>query len=210
MAISISPERRARSVFLNCPFDDEYESLFHAMVFTVIRCGFVARCALEVAGTEENRFEKIAGIIRDCDHSIHDLSRVELDKVNHLPRFNMPFELGLFFGARLYGGRAQKTKTCFVLDSKPHQYKITLSDIGGQDGAGHDNDYKELIGAVRRYLNSQKPKGSAPLPGKPRITKEYEKFGSLLPKLAKRLELDGDDIDFNDYVHIVEEYVTVS
>jgi len=35
------------SVFVNCPFDEEYEELFDAIVFAVHDCGFVARCALE-------------------------------------------------------------------------------------------------------------------------------------------------------------------
>jgi hypothetical protein len=36
-----------RPVFLNCPFDDEYRSLFEAIVFTIHLCGFSCRCALE-------------------------------------------------------------------------------------------------------------------------------------------------------------------
>jgi len=35
------------SVFINCPFDEEYEELFDAVVFAVHDCGFAARCALE-------------------------------------------------------------------------------------------------------------------------------------------------------------------
>ena len=36
-----------QSVFINCPFDDDYKPLFQAMVFTVIRCGYLPRCAKE-------------------------------------------------------------------------------------------------------------------------------------------------------------------
>ena len=35
------------SVFINCPFDDDYRSLFRALVFAIEACGFGARCALE-------------------------------------------------------------------------------------------------------------------------------------------------------------------
>lgn len=37
----------AENVFINCPFDDEYQPLFRALVFAVQDCGFVARSALE-------------------------------------------------------------------------------------------------------------------------------------------------------------------
>jgi len=39
-------------------------------------------------------------IIRDSQFGIHDVSRVELDDANRLPRFNMPLELGLFLRAK--------------------------------------------------------------------------------------------------------------
>jgi hypothetical protein len=46
------------NVFINCPFDDDYAPLFDALVFTVIRCGFNARCAREVDNAVEGRFSK--------------------------------------------------------------------------------------------------------------------------------------------------------
>jgi hypothetical protein len=41
-------------------------------------------------------------MIGECDYGIHDLSRVEVD-AGGIPRFNMPMELGLHLGARLFG-----------------------------------------------------------------------------------------------------------
>jgi hypothetical protein len=37
----------ARQVFLNCPFDDGYRPIYEAIIFAVIHCGFVVRCARE-------------------------------------------------------------------------------------------------------------------------------------------------------------------
>ena len=34
------------NVFINCPFDGEYQPLFRALVFAVQICGFVPRSAL--------------------------------------------------------------------------------------------------------------------------------------------------------------------
>ena len=92
---------RPQGVFINCPFDPEYRPIFEAVVFAVHRCGFVARCALEDGDSDVVRIAKILRMIRDCALGIHDLSRV--DAQGKLPRFNMPFELGLFMGARQFG-----------------------------------------------------------------------------------------------------------
>ena len=79
-------------VFINCPFDEEYRPLFPALVFVVHACGMTARTALEADNGAEVRIEKIVRIIRECCHSVHDISRVELDADSGLPRMNMPFE----------------------------------------------------------------------------------------------------------------------
>jgi hypothetical protein len=46
-------------------------------------------------------------MIAECDFSIHDISRVELDDHSRLPRFNMPLELGADLGLRLQGPALQ-------------------------------------------------------------------------------------------------------
>ena len=86
----------APSVFINCPFDPDYRPLFEAMVFTVARCGFAPRCAMEIVDGAGTRIEKIMDLIGKCPLGIHDISRTGLDHDSGLPRFNMPFELGLF------------------------------------------------------------------------------------------------------------------
>jgi hypothetical protein len=95
--------RRKIPVFINCPFDGDYLPFFHATIFTVYRCGFTPRCALEVIDGGGTRIAKIEKLIEECPFGIHDISRTELDATNRLPRFNMPLELGLFLGARRYG-----------------------------------------------------------------------------------------------------------
>jgi hypothetical protein len=100
------------------PFDDEYRRLFYALVFTIHECGFRARCALEAEDSGEERIRKIKRIIRECRYGIHDISRVELDALNQMPRFNMPLELGLFLGAQEYGSGEQARKRSLVLDTE--------------------------------------------------------------------------------------------
>jgi hypothetical protein len=55
--------RRRTSVFINCPFDGAYLPFFHAIVFTVTRCAFKPRCALEVIDSGGTRIAKI-GVAR--------------------------------------------------------------------------------------------------------------------------------------------------
>lgn len=50
------------NVFINCPFDSTYKSLFDVMVFTVHDCGFIARCVLEEEDTSQVRIDKIYSI----------------------------------------------------------------------------------------------------------------------------------------------------
>jgi hypothetical protein len=52
-------------------------------------------------------------MIRECRYGIHDLSRIELNEAQY-PRFNMPFELGIFFGARYIGTGEQKKKNADI------------------------------------------------------------------------------------------------
>jgi hypothetical protein len=53
------PAGYATNVFINCPFDAEFEPLFHAIVFAVIQCGHTIRCALESDDTGATRIDRI-------------------------------------------------------------------------------------------------------------------------------------------------------
>ena len=127
------------SVFVNCPFDNAYKPMFEAVVFAVFDCGYRPRCALEAYDAGEVRIEKIIALVKNCRLGVHDISRTELNAAD-LPRFNMPFELGLFLGAKQFGNAVQRRKTCLVLDREPYRYQAFLSDIAGQDIAAHGGD----------------------------------------------------------------------
>ena len=102
-------------------------------MFTVLDCGFSARCALEAEDSGEERIRKIKRIIRECRFGVHDISRVQLDAGTGLPRFNMPLELGIFLGAKRFGGRMQGAKSALILERD--QY-LTRS-IAPTSRAGH-------------------------------------------------------------------------
>ena len=84
-------------VFLNVPFDRAYESLFVALVGTLVFVRMRPRCVLEVRETGEGRLARIFELMRSCRVSIHDLTRAGTPS-----RFNMPFELGLAYALKLF------------------------------------------------------------------------------------------------------------
>ena len=51
------------NVFVNCPFDRDYAPLFDAILFTIFKCGFRPRCAMEADDAGDIRIEKINTII---------------------------------------------------------------------------------------------------------------------------------------------------
>lgn len=160
-----------RNVFINCPFDKEFAPCFEALVFTITACGYVARCALEDRDGINIRFAKLVKLIGECRLSIHDLSRVELN-INSLPRFNMPFELGLVMGARHFGTRAQRQRSALIMVREQFALSEYLSDLGGNDPEAHRNEPREVVRIISRYLG-RTPDGGQ-LPGGPQWL--FEKF----------------------------------
>src|ERR1044072_808803 len=142
------------SVFLNCPFDSDYQHHFRALVFCIQDCGFTPRCALELEDASEVRIDKILGLVENSRYGIHDISRTELDEESRLPRFNMPLELGIFLGAKYFGGSRQRAKACIVFDRERFRYQRFCSDIAGLDVRAHYGDERALIRGVREALRS--------------------------------------------------------
>lgn len=191
---------------MNCPFDVAYRSLFDAIVFAIYACGYSARCALEANDGSQVRIDKIATIIAECRFGIHDISRTEPDPTTGLPRFNMPFELGMFMGAKRYGRAQQKQKNCLILDVERHRYQKFISDIAGQDIAAHGGDVASAITLVRDWLSNASPK-TFHFAGGAALMRRYESFRAQLPAAAERLHLRVEELTFNNYVVQVEEWL---
>jgi hypothetical protein len=197
----------ATDVFINCPFDAEYEPLFHAVVFAVLHCGYAARCALETEDTGATRIERIYRLIEECRFGIHDISRIEHDCVHGLPRFNMPFELGLFLGARRFGAKPQSAKLCLVLDAERYRYQKYLSDIAGQDIRRHDNEPARAVAAVRDWLAASRSRSAKPLPGARAIMRDYGEFQAKLPAMLRAAELEPAELGFSDRAIFIAQFL---
>jgi hypothetical protein len=186
----------ARSVFINCPFTQDYEPILRALIFAVADCGYRPRSAQEIVDGGDVRLQKIERLIEESAFGIHDLSNMELDKSTGLPRFNMPMELGLFLGAKRFGDETRKTKRCLILDSQPYRYQAAISDIAGQDIKAHRGDPIEAIRCVRAFLRTVSRRKT--IPGAAHIAERYRKYEADLPAMCKNLRYDPNDLDFND------------
>ena len=137
------------NVFINCPFDTEYDSLLRPLLFTIAYLGFNPRIAKEVSDSAEIRIEKICNLVKKSKYSVHDLSRLKATKTGEFYRLNMPFELGIDYGARRFASGSLQGKRFLILEERPHDYKRALSDISGLDIKDHGNDPIKIVRAIR-------------------------------------------------------------
>ena len=111
-----------KNVFINCPFDEEYETLLKSILLIISYLGYNPRIALESSDVSTTRLSKIVALIEESKYSIHDLSRLKSKRKNEFARLNMPFELGIDFGSKKFSNN-HKTKKFLVLSNDVHDYK---------------------------------------------------------------------------------------
>jgi hypothetical protein len=142
------------SVFINIPFDKQYERLYLALIAGIVGLGGYPRSTLEVPPTKD-RLRRIFRLIRSCDISIHDLSRVQLSQsAPRCPRFNMPFEAGLAAASFLSGTK----RNWYLLESEPYRLQKSLSDLNGYEVNIHEGTVEGMVAVlldIFRYRPSQ-------------------------------------------------------
>ena len=173
------------NVFINCPFDDAYAPILEALVFCLVFVGLRPRLASESLDSGEVRLEKIIGLIENAKYSIHDLSRCQAVAAGEYARLNMPFELGVDHGCRLYGGNGRDQKRILVLEEEPYRYQATISDLAGWDIRAHKDDHIRALKALRNWLSSE-TSTNPPAPGK--IVNAYEDYQATT---LEALEAEG-------------------
>ncbi|TXD51642.1 MULTISPECIES: hypothetical protein [unclassified Polaribacter] len=155
------------------PFDDEFRSLLKALVFELIYLGFTPKLS-QTLSSSSIRVNKIKNIIKSCKYGIHDLSRSKAMASGELPRFNMPYELGLDIGASEYGSTRLKTKRILILETERDHYQKVISDIVDQDIENHNDDPKTLITKVRNWFSANFPNDT--IVGQSEIWIAYNQF----------------------------------
>lgn len=150
--IAMAVDGYDRNVFINCPFDLDYQSLLYPLLFTICCLRFTPRIALERSDSTEPRLPRIIRLISESRYSIHDLSRLQAGRKGEFYRLNMPFELGIEYGCRLFGPAPLDQKRCLILEREPYQYVYALSDPGGVDARCHQSDPSQLVRGVRNWF----------------------------------------------------------
>ena len=139
------------AVFLNIPYDEEFQKLYVAYIVGLCQMGLVPHLASEIPGGDR-RLDRIIQLIQSCRYSIHDLSRVELSvSPSATPRFNMPLELGMTITWQILNPGQH---TWFVCESEPYRLLRSASDLNGTDPYIHGGNvqgvFRELSNAFPR------------------------------------------------------------
>ena len=183
MAQRRSAEKRAsaakqKSVFLNLPYDRSFQKLFLSFLAGTSALGLIPRATLEIPGSTR-RLDRILSLIQSCQYSIHDLSRVQLDRhAPATPRFNMAFELGLTVGSDTR--RSAGAHVWFVFERVPWRLQKSLSDLNGTDVYTHGGTPE---GVFRTLMSAFVRQRSQPTVGQMNVI--YENLRSNLPLILR-------------------------
>lgn len=154
----------------------------------------------------QNRLHKILKIIEDCKYGIHDISRTQSNSGGY-PRFNMPFELGLFYACMHYGKETQKKKNAVIFEAVKYSYQQSISDLNGVDTKDHNNDFKILIAKLRNWLATASKRRN--IPGPDIIKNDFNAFEIQYPAILGKLGFQIDNVQFNDLCTIIEDWLAL-
>lgn len=147
----------SKNVFVNCPFDPRYVVLLRPLLFTLVYLGYVPRIASESLDSGRPRIDKIVQLINESKFSIHDLSRLQSSEKDEFYRLNMPFELGIDFGCRLFAEGEASSKRFLILEKERFRYQRALSDLSGSDISNHNDKPEDIVRAVRNWFHGMSP-----------------------------------------------------
>lgn len=196
-----------KNVFINCPFDTEYEALLRPMLFTVVYLGYSPRIASESFNSFEQRINKISDLIGHSKFCIHDVSRMQAKQHGDLYRLNLPFELGIDYGCKLFKGGDAQGKICLVLDEEQYRYHRVLSDLSGIDIKKHDKDPETIVRQIRNWFVENE------LETAPSATVIWENFNEFMADFYQKRKEDGfqgKDLDMMpvpEFIHFIKEWL---
>lgn len=142
------PSAEAEAVFINLPYDKAFERLYLAYIAGLSTLRLEPKAALGIPSGRP-RLSRILDLVGNCRYSIHDLSRVQVDRVApRTPRFNMPFELGLTVA---WSELNPDRHTWFVCETEERRALKSLSDLNGTDVQIH---HGTVAGVMRELCNA--------------------------------------------------------
>lgn len=149
------PPVNPNGVFLNIPYDQEFQRLYLAYITGIYQLGLIPFVASGIPGGER-RLDRILALVQSCRYSIHDLSRVEISVLPpSTPRFNMPLELGLTI---TWAKLNPKKHRWFLWESEPRRLQKSLSDLDGTDPYIHFGTVEGVLSELRNaFVSSEAP-----------------------------------------------------
>lgn len=206
--MSFLPSDFSQNVFVNCPFDDDYVPMLRPLLFSVIYFGYNPRIASERFDSGEQRVQKICQLIQESKFSIHDISRMRSRKKNDVHRMNMPFELGLDIGCKLFKSGEAQNKICLIIEREKYEYHRALSDLSGVDIKEHDNNPEKLVRQIRNWFVN-----NSLVSGAPSGTVIWERFNEFMADFYRKRQDEGfrdEDLQMmpvREYMDFVKEWL---
>jgi hypothetical protein len=144
-----------------------------ALVAALVCTGQTPRTVLEIPPSA-GRLDRLLDLISGCPYSLHDLSRVQLSNGRlRVPRFNMPFELGLAVGL---AQRAPKRHQFRLLEERSFRVQHSLSDLNGYDPYIHHGTPSGMYNAICDVFTHVRP---FPIAEKSRFRSVYRALGAF-------------------------------
>jgi len=187
-----------KSVFINCPFDEDYRQILLSILFAVKCLGFIPRLSLEKSDAGTARLANIVLLIESCKFGIHDLSRILAEKEGEHARMNMPFELGIDYGCKSYKDGIHKHKKMLVLEKERYRFQRALSDLSGSDIKNHNDDPIKATKAIRDWFITEELKTG------PSHKTIWYRFNDFTSDLSDKLINEGHELEDFDDVPIPE------
>jgi hypothetical protein len=171
----------APRVFINCPYDDDFEARRDALILACVGTGFYPTSAIVDGPGGKSRIDRIFDELDGSILSIHDLSRATGEGGENLARFNMPLELGM---AMFLAHREPDRHAWVALVPDEVSRTKLVSDLNGFDPEVYDGTVGQLVHRVTSFLASQPAAlpGSNPkliLDARPRFLTEKELLTGL-------------------------------
>jgi len=136
---SSKPQDTDSWVFINMPYGEKHESMLIALTVVTIAMKRQPFPAFLIADRGSGRISKIVEAIKQCPYSIHDLSIIP----EGLPRYNMPFELGIACAFNQIGYPQEHPHAFCVYVGSNKDAEKTLTDLkfmDPQEDSGFLND----------------------------------------------------------------------
>lgn len=114
----------------------------------------------------------------------------------------MPLELGIFIGAKAFGGKHHRRKAAVVFDTDRFRYQKYISDIAGQDIRAHGQQPSQAIHQTRDFLSTHCEDGVI-LPGGEKIVERYSRFQHGLVETCAAVHLLPEKLTFRDLTNFI-------